>query len=646
MRGFFHAYNSPVPIRVLSTLMINQIAAGEVIERPASVVKELVDNSLDAGATRITVEIADGGRELIRVSDDGCGIPADELVLALTPHATSKVAQPGDLEAIGTFGFRGEALASIASVSRFKIVSRTADTQEAWSLSAAGETMGEVMPVPGRPGTAMEARDLFFNVPARRKFLKAAASETGHISDVLERIAMVNPHVGFTLISNGRTALELPPHQTRPARVLALIGRGAEAGFFEFSGTLPQAPGAPAVWGLAGHPALAKATSKFLFLAVNGRPVRDRSIQHAAREAYRGLMPPDKFPVVAAFVALDRHEVDVNVHPQKTEVRFRHGQPLHSLVLSAIRQALQNADIAPALDLPGARPSFAQRAQAAPPTSREFVDHFRRMDSTQKGVVFDEVRRALEKEAPRAGHPVLSAQAQEPPYPLGAAGTGEVHDWERPAPLAVSPAPGAPSPAWVPTPMLHFRQAYIVTEDEQGLLIIDQHALHERVMFEELQHRIIGENKPLESQRFLLPEVIPAAAARLDALEELQPLLARIGIEAAAFGPKQIAIHAFPSLLVSRAVAAGEFVEELLDKAGDGHLRPASATAIEQALHEVLDMMACKAAIKAGNKLSQDEMNALLKRRESIERSSNCPHGRPTTLRLTLRDLEKQFGRN
>ncbi len=630
-----------MPIRVLSTLMINQIAAGEVIGRPASVVKELVDNSLDAGATRITIEIADGGRELIRVSDDGGGIPADELVLALTPHATSKVAAPGDLEAIGTFGFRGEALASIASVSRFKIISRTPETPEAWSLAAAGETMGEVMPAAGRPGTSMEARDLFFNVPARRKFLKAAASETGHISDAVERIAMVNPHVGFTLIVNGRTSLELPPHQTRSKRVLAVIGRGAEDGFFEFSAVMADAPGAPYVWGLAGHPSLAKATGKFMFLSVNGRPVRDRSVQHAAREAYRGLMPPDKFPVVAAFIALDPREVDVNVHPQKTEVRFRHGQPIHSLVLSAIRQALQKAAIAPALDLPGARPGFSQQAQVSAPTSREFVDHFRRMDPAQKGLVFDEVRRALEKEAPGASHPVLTADTPVTPYPIA----GEVREGESaPAPAHAAPAGGAP--AFVPTPMLHFRQAYIVTQDEQGLLIIDQHALHERVMFEELQNRIIGENQPLESQRFLLPEVIPASASRLEALAELQPLCERIGIEAAAFGPRQIAIHAFPSLLVSRGMAAGEFVEELLDRASDGHLRPTSATATEQALHEVLDMMACKAAIKAGNKLSQDEIMSLLKRRESIERSSHCPHGRPTSLRLTLRDLEKQFGRS
>lgn len=631
-----------MPIRVLSTLMINQIAAGEVIERPASVVKELVDNSLDAGATRITVEVADGGRELIRVSDDGCGIPPDELALALSPHATSKVAQPGDLEAIGTLGFRGEALASIASVSHFKVVSRQACSPEAWQLSAAVDAMGEIAPTSGRVGTVMEARDLFFNVPARRKFLKAAASETGHIADALERLAMVNPHVGFTLISNGRTTLELPVNQSRRARALAIVGAGAEDGFFEFQAQLADAPGAPRVWGLAGHPALAKATSKFLFQAVNGRPVRDRSLQHAAREAYRGLMPPDKFPVVVAFVDLDPREVDVNVHPQKTEVRFRHGQSLHSLVLSAVRQALQDADIAPSLALPGALPSFAQQARVNAPTSREFVDHFKRMDTAQKGVVFDEVRRALEKEAPGSAHPVLAPQAAQAaavrPYPLAGEGAG------MPTQLNEAGAPSAGT-AFVPVPMLHFRSAYIVTQDEQGLLIVDQHALHERIMFEELRSRILGEGC-LESQRFLLPKVIPASAARQEALEELRPLLERIGLEAEPFGPKEVAIHAFPSLLIVRGVAAGEFLEELLDRAADGHLRPSSSTAAEAALHEVLDMMACKAAIKAGNHLSQEELSALLARREEIDRASNCPHGRPTVLRLTVRDLEKQFGRS
>lgn len=629
-----------MPIRVLSTLMINQIAAGEVIERPASVVKELVDNSLDAGASRIHIEITDGGRELIRVSDDGTGIPPDELALALTQHATSKIAEPGDLAAIGTLGFRGEALASIASVSRFKAVSRTGLTEEAWSLSAAGETMGDITPTSGRPGTSMEARDLFFNVPARRKFLRAAGTESVQVADAVERIAMVNPHVGFTLVSNGRTALELPPSQSRKARAMAVMGTGVEDGLFEFELAMPGEPGAPKVWGLAGHPSLAKVTGKGVFLAVNGRPVRDRNLQHAVREAYRGLMPPDKFPLAAVFLELDPREVDVNVHPQKTEVRFRSPGPLHSLIHAAIARRLQEEEIVASAALPSARPSFAEASKVAAPTSHEFVDHFKRMDTSQKSLVFDEVRRALEKEDPQSIHPVLAPSAPVPQP--GWASAGEVRE---PVPAPAASAPSA-APSLVAVPILHFRSAYIVTQDEQGLLIVDQHALHERVMFEEFRQRILVEGKPLESQGFLLPEVIPASASSQEVLEDLRPLLDRIGIDAAPFGPKQIAIHAFPSLLVARGVAAGPFLAELLDQAADGHLRATSDTAMEQALHEVLDMMSCKAAIKAGNHLSMQEMAALLRRREEIERSSNCPHGRPTTLRLTLRDLEKQFGRS
>jgi DNA mismatch repair protein MutL len=258
------------------------------------------------------------------------------------------------------------------------------------------------------------------------------------------------------------------------------------------------------------------------------------------------------------------------------------------------------------------------------------------------------VRRALEKEAPGASHPVLAPQGAESaarPYPLGASACAPAEANEVAPALAPRPAP-SPATAFVPVPMLHFRSAYIVTQDEQGLLIVDQHALHERIMFEELRGRILGEGKPLESQRFLLPKVIPASAARQEALEELRPLLERIGVEAEPFGPKEVAIHAFPSLLVVRGVPAGEFLEELLDRAADGHLRPSSPTATEAALHEVLDMMACKAAVKAGNHLSHEELSDLLRRREDIERSGSCPHGRPTVLRLTVRDLEKQFGRS
>ncbi|MCC7409877.1 MAG: DNA mismatch repair endonuclease MutL, partial [Phycisphaeraceae bacterium] len=313
-----------MPIRPLPLLLVNQIAAGEVIERPASVVKELVENSLDAGATRIDVAVEDGGRQLIRISDDGTGIPADELPLALAPHATSKLQTAEQLAAIGTLGFRGEALASIASVSRLRLTSRAringkpAD-EAAMIESLGGETSG-VAPAAGAPGTVIEIRDLFFNTPARRKFLRQGPTEMAHVTEAVTRIAMVHPGVSFRLSHNGRTTLDLEPAATPAQRCIDLLGGELTEGLLEFSHELPHHIARAGVWGMAGAPSLARATAKFIHLSVNGRPIRDRNLQHAVKEAYRGLMPMDKFPLAVVMLDIDPGEVDVNVHPAKAEV--------------------------------------------------------------------------------------------------------------------------------------------------------------------------------------------------------------------------------------------------------------------------------------------------------------------------------------
>ena len=619
-----------MPIRKLPKLLVNQIAAGEVIERPASVVKELVENSLDAGATRIEVAVEEGGRQLIRISDNGTGIPADELMLAIEPHATSKLTAAEQLAAIGTLGFRGEALASIASVSRLKILSRASDggvVSEAGAvLEVVGDQTGEVTPSAGSPGTVIEVRDLFFNTPARRKFLRTAPTEFGHINDTLSRMAMVHHGVAFKLSHNGKTTFDLPADNDRAHRCAQLLGKDIEDALMEFEHIdLPDRGGAR-LWGLAGQPSIARATGKALYLCVNGRPIRDRNLTHAVKEAYRGLMPMDKFPVAVVLLEIDPHAVDVNVHPTKAEVRFRNPSHVHGLVLSAVRQRLLGEDLTPAASFGG---NGMQHAGFKPPapdltanvTTDAFVDYFRRMDPTQKGFAYQEVKRALAAEDPSA----VTGEDDTPLVPKEHAPTQ--------------------APSLKPQAILQVHKSYLVAQDEDGLVIVDQHALHERVMFETLRKRVLGEGKPLESQRLLMPVIVDADAERQGMLEEMQPLLEKIGVELSPIGPDAVAVQAFPSFLFERNVEPVTFINDLLDKAEAGQLDLSNPNAEEAALHEVLDMMSCKAAVKAGDRMSEDELSALLAKRHEIERSSNCPHGRPTTLRLTLKDLEKQFGR-
>jgi DNA mismatch repair protein MutL len=613
-------YDNPMPIAKLPPLLVNQIAAGEVIERPASVVKELVENSLDAGATRVDIHIEDGGRQLIRISDDGGGIGENELHLAVAPHATSKLDSSRGLEAIGTFGFRGEALASIASVSRLRISSRPRDAQAAAMIEAAGDDLRDIAPAAGAPGTIIEVRDLFFNTPARRKFMRAASTEFGHISEVVSRIAMANPDVAFSLIHGSRKTLDLPA-QTQRQRCVSLLGKELDDALLEFE---HEEDGA-SVWGLAGLPTIARATAKFQYLCLNGRPIRDRGLSHAIREAYRGLVPPDRHALAVVFVQIDPHAVDVNVHPAKAEVRFRDAGRLHGLVLHALRQRLLAGDLTPSAqvrehpkfafgsttsDEPDAKPQAAMNADA-------FVDYFKQMAPMQKGFVYEQVKAAMDDEP--SPEPRLSA-------------------WEQAEQNAQQPAPALRDQG-----VLQVHKSYLVTQDDSGIIIIDQHALHERVMFEELRHRVLGKN--LESQRLLMPATVKADAGRQALLDDLKPLLDQIGIEAEPIGPDVIAVHAFPTLLFEKRVDPAEFVAELLDKAADGAFDTTGPTSSEAALHEALDMMSCKAAVKAGDHLTPEELADLLKRREAIERSSNCPHGRPTTIRLSLRDLERQFMR-
>lgn len=632
-----------MPIRQLSPLLVNQIAAGEVIERPASVVKELIENCLDAGATRIDIAIEEGGLKLIRIADDGRGIAPEELSLALMAHATSKLETAEQLAAIETLGFRGEALASIASVSRLRLSSRPRDRESGTVIEQAGDDITPPRPHAMAPGTVIEVRDLFFNTPARRKFMRTAATEIGHIADTVNRTAMVHPAVGFSLTHNGRTSVDLPPNDNQRQRCVHILGKELEPALleFEFRDLKPQDSNLKpsSIWGLAGEPSICRGSSKFQYLCVNGRPVKDRNLAHAVKEAYRGLIAPDKQPVAVVFVELDPTLVDVNVHPTKAEVRFSQPSAVHGLALSQIRQRLLATDLIPDASLKrsggwelgaggwGKDQQNPADATATKPTPNAFVDYFKQMDPKQKGFVYEEVRREM------AEHDMFAE-------------TGD-------AASSVSETRNQKSEI---RNILQFHNSYVVTHDttpgqEPGLLIVDQHALHERIMFEELRQRILVAGRSLESQRLLMPAVIEADAKRQALLDDVAPLLARLGVEVEPMGPTALGVQAFPSLLFDRGVDPVAFMDELLDKAEAGDLsatdlRPeADAQTAEAALHEVLDMMSCKAAIKAGDKLSDTELAALLAKRDQIERSSSCPHGRPTTVRLSLRDLEKQFHR-
>lgn len=630
-------------IQQLSPSLVNRIAAGEVIERPASVVKELVENAIDAGALHILVDVEDGGRELVRIVDDGSGIPASELPLAFASHATSKLTCDDDLFAISTMGFRGEALASIGSVSHARICTRTTDSDAAHEITNRGGAISDAQAAAGNVGTTIEIRNLFFNVPARRKFLKGTATEFGHISEMLLKLALPHPTISFTLTHNGRKTLELPKASAEQ-RLLAAW----PTDFHEQRLPIDTRDAELRLHGIIGLPELARPTPKYQFLYLNGRVIRDRFIQHALREAFRGLTEPGRHPAAVLMLEVPPQDVDVNVHPTKSEVRFRDGGRIHGLVLSAVRERLLGSDLTPQ-----AMPRIGSEGDTNDP---------QRLDMRSRLAAFFQ-------QLPASVAEPGAAQPSQTTAPFTRATSPE--DWFRtqmaPAPsLPLSPGEGGGEGAFnrqdasfaphVPThthpnpipagegtiassnaPAIQLHNSYLVAQSDDGLVIIDQHALHERIMYEELRARL--SHGPLEAQRLLIPMTLRASSRQIALLDQIQPLLAKLGIEVSSFGPDTVAVQSFPSFLDKLDPAV--FVRELLER-GEQELLDLHE---EELLHEVLDMMACKAAIKAGDVLTPPEIEALLARRELVERSSNCPHGRPTTLRLSLRDLEKQFKR-
>lgn len=611
-------------IRVLPPLLVNQIAAGEVIERPASVVKELVENALDAGGQSIRIELERGGTDLIAVTDNGRGIAPEQLPLALAPHATSKIAEQHDLDRIGTFGFRGEAVASIASVGRLSIRSAT-EGGEAHEIRANEDgSAGPVRPASGPKGTRVEVRDLFYNTPARRKFLKTPATEKTRCLDWVRDLAMANPSVGFEVIHDGSVALDLPAGQGPRDRAVSLLGQELEEQLVEVGVDEHDDARGVSIWGLVGLPALARATNKAQHVFLNGRVIRDRVVQHAIKEAYRGLVEPGRHPTAVLMIEMPPAAVDVNVHPAKLEVRFRDQSMIHSAVLRAIRRGLQSKDLTPDADAIGRGPKFdfgpgltPFPASGAGQTERFLSSVKEALKPDREGSVsYDQVQRTIDEQAKR--HFVEQVEALREPSP---------------AQIEV----GSATPR---ARVLQVHQSFLITQDEQGVVIIDQHALHERIMFEQLLERVLG-GGDLESQSLLTPAAVDCAASQIELLEKLSPLCARIGLGLEAFGLRSVGITSVPTFLFERSVDPAEFVSELLEKAEREKYAPNS----EEALRDVLDMMSCKAAVKAGDRLSDTELDELLELRAKYERSSNCPHGRPTTVRLSITELERLFGR-
>jgi DNA mismatch repair protein MutL len=594
-----------MPIRVLPPELVNQIAAGEVVERPASVVKELIENSIDAGARSVLIEVEGGGAELVRITDDGGGIPESELLLAVAAHATSKVATSDDLAAIHTFGFRGEALASIASVSRFKMQSCQRGAASGAEIEVEGGAIRPVRPAPARPGTVVEVRTLFFNVPARRKFLKSDSAETARVTEAVEALALAHPTVSFELRSNGRRLLDLPATAEPAKRTLDVLGSELEPELLEFEERFPELGGL-VVRGFAGKPGIARPSSRAIRIHLNGRPIMDRTVLHAVREAYRGLIDPARTPTVALILELDPREVDVNVHPAKSEVRFRSQSAVHSAVRKAIERTLRAANLVPA---------FVPDALRAPaePYAGPRVPLFGSGFMSQA----------------RAGESSLGGD-----FSAFAALTSGIAEPKLDNTMTNEPALAGEFP------YIQLLNGFVVTEDADGIVIVDQHALHERAMFAAFLERL--DRGALESQRLLVPIVLEKSEREVEILGEIAPLLARLGIEARAFGPRSVAVDAVPTLLHSRNADAGAFVGDLLEKA----VEHGSLVSLEAALHEIVDMMACKAAVKAGDSLTPTEIKSLLAMRELIERSTACPHGRPTSIRIARSELERRFGRS
>lgn len=590
-----------MPIRILPANLVDQIAAGEVIERPASVVKELCENALDAGAHRIDIDIERAGLGLIRIRDDGSGMTPEELPLAVSRHATSKIATLDDLDAIASFGFRGEALPSMASVSRLRLVSRAAQAEQAAEIIVEGGHASTPRPAAHPQGTTVEVRDLFYNVPARRKFVRSPSTEFGHILRQVERLALGAPGVSIRLRHNGREILQVAAAEDLPA-VEQRLDRLLGAQFRAHAIRIERSLGGLQLSGWLGLPTAARAQPDMQFWFVNGRAVRDRLLANAVRQGFRDVLYSGRHPSYVLFLSLDPRLVDVNAHPAKLELRFRDGRMVHEAVFRAVESALAGTR-------PAAQGPAATWIEAAPPTVAT---------------------------APATGGLDLGPAAPEALHAwhrsdFGAAQALQVRD-SLPYVAATHRATGE-QPLGVAIGQLH--GIYILAQNRDGLIVVDTHAAHERVIYEQLKAQY--EASMPSAQRLLEPLVLRAPEHELDALLLERADLERIGFELERDAPEMLRVTRVPALTmrIDAAALLGQLARDLTEGVGTGHL--------DSGAHRVLASIACRTAIRGQHSLSVPEMDALLRQMEQTDRASQCNHGRPTWMRLTLRELDQLF---
>ena len=586
-------------IRQLSSSVITKIAAGEVIERPASVVKELLENSIDAGAQRIDIDVEQGGAELIRVVDNGCGILPEDLTLAFANHATSKLTTADDLFAVQSLGFRGEALASIAGVSQVSMQSRTGERPEGAAITCHGGELSEVKAWNGGVGTRIEVRHLFYNTPVRRKFLRTPATEIGHICEICTRIALARPNLHLALRHNDKNVHEIPAGARLQERIRLFFGDEISDKLYAIDAEL----GPARLYGYIADPACERGNARTQYLFVNGRWIRDRSLGHALQEGYRGLLMTGRFAVAFLFLELPPDQVDVNVHPTKAEVRFRDAQALYSLVLATVRDRLRAENLTARIRPP---------SMFSSPNGNGSVPLFQPRPSEISGSLFSPPPTAAARDLALAG------------------GAGE----SPPAPLA-SAQPQAATEALSKTLQLH--NAYLVLETSDGMLIVDQHALHERILFEQFKERL--QSGTLETQRLLIPEQVELTAEQAARTLEHRAELAELGLGVEDFGGNTVLVTSYPTLLARRPAA------EILRGVVDHLTNKGRVPTREQFLTEIMSLMACHAAVRSGDPLSPNEIDALIAMRHFAQDAHHCPHGRPTALLFTRQDLDRQFRR-
>ena len=607
-------------IKQLPSSVVNKIAAGEVIERPASVVKELLENSVDAGATQLEVAIAQGGMEMMRVTDNGHGIDREQLELAVTSHATSKISDADDLFRVHTLGFRGEALASIAEVSQMTLRSRTADSDAGFELRINGGQREPIAPCSCGIGTRIEVSNLFFNTPVRRKFIKTTQTEMGHISEAFARVAIARPHIQMTLSHNGRVLHDLSATTDWAERIGTFFG--SDIG----DALIPVAneDGPIRLSGFVVDPTHSRGNNRMQYLFLNGRHIRDRSLQHALREAYRGLLMTGRFPIAFLNLEMPADLVDVNVHPAKLEVRFQEGRRLYSQLLGTLRNKFLTTDL-------------TARAQLSQPLEQEPLS----VAATAPAVPVQATM------ALPTSNPVRDWTTATPAYPPpsfghsapGPASPAAHPDWSVTPSTASFPSapPLTDSPDQPRARALQIQNRYLVTETEEGLVIVDQHALHERVIYEQLREKILAGK--LESQQLLVPEPVPLAPAEAARVLQSRELLGQIGIQVDEFGGDTVLVSAYPAMLTNHNPS--EMLRGIVDILLDETQRLDARDLLDELLH----MISCKAAIKAGDPLSDSEVTELLENRKLCQDAHHCPHGRPTALVFSREELDKRFKR-